>query len=309
MTETEADTASRKSAAPAEPAPTLGQRAEAVTARALYGALGLLPADLASGLMGRLLRMVGPLIPVSRVGRDNLARAFPEKTRAEREAILRGMWENLGRIAGEYPHVHKAGFLRARMTVNGLDTLEAMRDDGIGGLFFSAHVGNWEVSSYAATAADLPLHRFYRAANNPLIEATLYRRGRSGMQGELLPKGRKGAARALGLLKRGGHVAIMADQKQNEGIPVPFFGRDAMTTPAVAEFALRLKLPVIPTRTVRLGGARFRVDVGPPMEFAPTGDHRADVAALTAQITQVVEGWVREHPDQWLWVHRRWPKG
>lgn len=127
-------------------------------------------------------------------------------------------------------------------------------------------------------------------------------------QGELLPKGRKGAARALALLKRGGHVAIMMDQKQNEGIPVPFFGRDAMTTPAVAQFALRLKLPVIPTRTVRLDGARFRVDVEPPLMFERSGDHDADVAALTAKITQVVERWVREHPEQWLWVHRRWPK-
>jgi KDO2-lipid IV(A) lauroyltransferase len=288
--------------------PTPGQRFEAAVVFVLYHALGLLPVGVSSGLLGRLTRWIGPLLPVSRVGRDNLARAFPEKSQAEREHILRGMWENLGRIAGEYPHVHKPRFFRDRCTVSGVDTLEAMRDDGIGGLFFSAHVGNWEVSSYAATAANLPLHRFYRAANNPLIERTLYQRGRSGMQGELLPKGRQGAGRALGLLKRGGHVAIMMDQKQNEGIPVPFFGRDAMTTPAVAQFALRLKLPVIPTRTVRLKGARFRVDVEPPLVFERTGDHHADVAALTAQVTRVVERWVREHPEQWLWVHRRWPK-
>jgi len=93
----------------------------------------------------------------------------------------------------------------------------------------------------------------------------------------------------------------------NDGIPIPFFGRPAMTAPALAEFALRFDCPVVPARVERLRGARFRITLYPPMDLPRTGDRRADVVAIMTKINAVIEEWVRERPDQWLWLHNRWP--
>ncbi|MBL4691050.1 MAG: lauroyl acyltransferase, partial [Rhodospirillales bacterium] len=99
------------------------------------------------------------------------------------------------------------------------------------------------------------------------------------------------------------------DQKMNDGIPVPFFGRDVMTAPALAELALRYDCPVVPARITRLKGARFRLMALAPLELIRTGDHKADVAANMAQVNALIEQWVRDTPEQWLWLHNRWPGG
>ena len=99
----------------------------------------------------------------------------------------------------------------------------------------------------------------------------------------------------------------MADQKLNEGVPVPFFGRDAMTAPAIAELALRHAAPLVPVRVSREPRARFRVHLFEPVEVARTGDRDADTRAVLTAINETLEGWIREKPDHWLWIHRRWP--
>jgi KDO2-lipid IV(A) lauroyltransferase len=101
---------------------------------------------------------------------------------------------------------------------------------------------------------------------------------------------------------------MLVDQKMNDGVPIPFFGRDAMTAPAVAQFATRFKCPLVPARVERLNGANFRVTVYPPMEFPHTEDGHGDNRLLLIRINEVLESWIRERPDQWLWVHRRWPE-
>jgi len=127
--------------------------------------------------------------------------------------------------------------------------------------------------------------------------------GREGF----IRKGGLGAREALKLLKGGGHIGMLVDQKQDEGIAVPFFGRDAMTTTAPATFARRLDLPIGAARVVRLKGAYFRVFVE-EVAVEKTGDMEADIAATTRRISAMIERWIREHPEQWFWVHRRWPK-
>lgn len=281
-------------------------RLEGWLARGVYFGLRRLPVNRSSDLVGGLFRLIGPRLGVSRIARRNLARAFPEKSEAEREAILRGMWENLGRTAGEFPHLEDGRFYAAHCDVVGAEHIRALRDDGKGGLTFSAHLGNWEMANLFAGAEGLVMHRFYRAANNPAVE-DLFRRARGGAPGEVLPKGAAGARRAFALLKKGEHLGMLVDQKLNEGIPVPFFGRDAMTTTSIAQFALRLDLPVVPGRVVRTAPHRLRVEIYPPMELPRTGDLDADVRELMTRINAMIEGWIREHPDQWLWLHRRWP--
>ena len=281
---------------------------EATAAAAAYSVFAALPLDAASALGGWLARTVGPRLEISRRAFDNLGRAFPEKSPGEIKAIVRGMWENLGRVAAEYPHLGEIEIYGndGRVEVHGIENVDRLRDDGLPGIFFSAHIGNWEIISLAATQRGLPLDRVYRAANNRLVE-WLYRRGRATVEGALIPKGPAGARLLLRSLKDGKHLGMLVDQKMNDGIAAPFFGRDAMTAPALAELALRFDCPVVPARVERLEGARFRITIYPPLDLVATGERRADVIAGMTKVNALIESWVREHPEQWLWLHNRWP--
>ena len=273
----------------------------------LYWFLRLLPLDPASWLGGAVAHTIGPWLSVSRRAADNLRRCFPEKDEAEITEILAEVWDNLGRVAGEYAHLDEFDVSGndPRVELVGLEHLEAVRDDGAPGIFFSAHLANWEILSLGATAHGLPLTRIYREMNSPLAEKLL-RRGVSPVAGDLVPKGRVGAMALNRAMKADGHIALMVDQKLNEGIELPFFGRPAMTAPALASFALKYRCPVVPTRVERLGGARFRATIYPPMELPDSGDREADTRVLMTQVNQIVEDWVRERPGQWFWLHRRW---
>jgi KDO2-lipid IV(A) lauroyltransferase len=280
---------------------------EAAVAFAAYALFKLLPLEAASAVGGWLGRTVGPCLPLSERARRNLRRAFPEKTEPEIAAIVRAMWDNLGRVAAEFPHLGEINVYdpAGPVTVIGAEWVDVLRADGRPGFFFSAHFGNWEILSLGATQRGLPVDRVYRAANNRLVE-WLYRLGRAAVEGAQIPKGPGGVRQLLQSLKAGHHLGMMVDQKMNDGIPAPFFGRDAMTSTALVDLALRFDCPVVPTRVERVGGARFRLVIDPPMELVKTGQRIADIAANTARINAIVEGWVRERPDQWLWLHNRW---
>ncbi|MDA1310612.1 MAG: lysophospholipid acyltransferase family protein, partial [Proteobacteria bacterium] len=125
---------------------------------------------------------------------------------------------------------------------------------------------------------------------------------------ELIAKGPAGAMKLARIMRNGGHIALMVDQKLNEGIDVPFFGRPAKTAPAIALFALKYRCPVVPARVERLGGARFRVTFWPPIALPDSGDAKADTLALMTDVNGWLEEWIRQTPEQWLWLHRRWGK-
>src|SRR5205814_1253721 len=149
------------------------------------------------------------------------------------------------------------------------------------------------------------LAQIYRAANNPLIDRMIARL--RGGKSELIPKGAIASRRAVAALRRGGHVSLLADQKLNDGIAVPFFGRPAMTAPALALLALHYDCDVLPARVERLDGARFRLTIYPALPLSKSGDRSADVLALMTAVNATLEGWIRERPEQWFWLHRRWP--
>ena len=281
---------------------------EAAAAVLLYSFFKALPVDAASALGGWIGRTVGPRLGVSKRAVHNLKMTFPEMGDEEVAHTVKGIWDNLARLAGEYPHLPEFDIFApgGRVEVVGIEHVDRLRDDGKPGIFFSAHIGNWEVLSLGATQRNLPLDRVYRAANNRLVE-WLYRRGRSAVAGALIPKGAAGVRLLLKSLRDGNHLAMLVDQKMNDGIAVPFLGRTAMTAPALAELALKFDCPVVPARVVRLKGARFRFVVQPPLEIPRSGDRQADVAALMTQVNEVIGEWVRETPEQWLWLHNRWP--
>jgi len=265
-----------------------------------------------SNLGAWIARSLGPMLPVSRVADDNLRRALPELCDAERARILRTVWDNLGRNSAELPHLD--AFQRSRegpgWEIQGEEHIADIRASGARALFFSGHLGNWEMILPIAAGLGLPVSGFYRAASNTRTDVIIQslRQNALGRHVSMFPKGPRGARAALSHLQGGGSLGLLVDQKMNDGIAVPFFGRAAMTAPALAQFALRFRAPIVPIRVVRLGPARFRMVCEPPLAIALTGDRKADTYAISLAMNATLERWIREEPASWLWLHRRWPK-
>ncbi len=287
-------------------------RAEAFAARVAFRLLRALGPVASSNLMGTFTRTIGPLLPVSRVADGNLRAALPDLDDAERRRVVRGVWENLGRTFGELPHIVNLHETDAGpgWELVGADTVRWLVEKGGPAILFSGHIGNWEVLPVAAAARGAPFSSFYRPTENKQIDAMIrdMRRQAARADIKMFPKGATGARQSLMHLSRGGRLGMLMDQKMNDGIEARFFGRPAMTAPALAALALRLRCPVIPGYVERLGPARFRVTCEPPLVLPDSGDRAADVAALTQTVNDTMERWIRAKPESWLWLHRRWPK-
>ncbi len=270
-----------------------------------WGLFKLMPVDVASATGAGLGSVLSWLMPrKNKTAMHNLRKCFPKKTDKERRQIIKGMWRHFGRMMGELPHMEK---MYERTQIVGMENIRAARDDGKGGFFCSAHLGNWELCGLITHKEGMPLHLVYRAANNPWTEKVLYQKRRlPGVQ--LIPKGTEGAKMMVQLIRKGEHVGMLCDQKLKEGIDVPFFGYPAKTAPAIASMALKMNVPIYPARVIRLNGAHYRVEVLPALDMPDTRDRNADVYAIMAHINLLLETWITEHPEQWLWIHHRWPK-
>lgn len=268
----------------------------------------MLSVDAASALGGRIGRSLGPLIPVSGRARRNLMEAFPDKSTAEIENIVRGMWENFGRSLAEYPHFSKLRCYEGngRVEVQGEEILDRARDSGQAHIFFSGHLANLEIPGTAVSNRDMPMVKVYRAANNPLVDRMLLLIRKHSVGGEFVPKGNTGAREMIAALREGSHLGILVDQKMNDGIAVPFFGRDAMTAPALAQLALKSDRPIVPLQIERLQGAYFRVTAHPLLEVQKSGDRETDIYNVMVQVNATLETWIRQRPEQWFWLHNRW---
>lgn len=280
--------------------------AEAAALLVVMTIFACLPVDWASRLGGFIGRTAGPRLGLSRRALRNLRRAMPENSEAENRRILRCMWDNLGRTMAEYPHLARlAASGSGRVEIVNGEALTCLAAAGTPGILFGGHLGNWEMgpSTVHRLMGD-SLLSVYRAANNPWVDRLMRRfhRGRRAV-----PKGAGGGRELVRQLRQGGSIALLVDQKQNDGIAVPFFGRAAMTAPAIARLGYRFRCPLIPVRLERLEGARFRCTVMSPIEMAETGDAARNVAATMTRVNAVLEGWIRARPEQWLWVHSRWP--
>ncbi len=308
----------------------IGHLLEAAAAYLVYGAIVLLPVDAASGFGGWVGRTVGPRLGISKRAARNLARAMPEKSPEEVTAAISGMWDNLARTVAEAPHVHKFWDSRfpedeasirgaiaklqesgqstfvagPRLEVTGLENIDHLLAHRGAALFFSAHLGNWEVLPCWATRIGIPISVVFRMPNNPYV-APLVERLRVN-HGPLLPKGMRGALASIKVMEAGGRLGMLMDQKQNRGLAVPFFGRPAMTAPTIAKLALRYECPIYGAWAQRLGGAHFRIHFAPPVEVTRSGSEEADIMAILTRVNRIIEEWIREQPDQWTWMHRRW---
>lgn len=280
---------------------------EAIPVFALLGIFRLLGVDTASAFGGWLGRSLAPIAPAHETARRNLRAAFPDKSDAEIGAILNGMWDNLGRTFAEYAHFRAfCGFPNARIEIVNLDIARAALASGKGAIALSGHCANWELMALGAWQAGIDGAEVYRPVNNPLINRWIMRQRRRFAYPTQISKNGDNVRELLRTLKEGKALAMLTDQKHSEGLPIPFFGRDAWTATGPAVLGLRTGAALVPVRMVRTGGANFQMTFYPPLEISRSGDKDADIAATLGLINKALEDAVREHPAQWLWAHNRW---
>ena len=282
---------------------------EGACVSALFALFRLLPLPLSSLMAGTVAAILGPLLPVHARAQKNLSRAMPELSPFETKRALAEMWRNLGRVVGEYPHLKKFRAFEpgGRMEVIGQEHLKTIKKLPHGALFFTGHIANWETSGLPLVQSSIPIAFVYRAPNNPYVDRLICRARGEGITENAIAKGASGAREMVRHVRQGGYTAMLVDQKMNDGIAVPFFGRDAMTAPALAQLALKYDLPIWPVRTERIKGCHFRVTIYPELKIKRSDDSSGDVAEAMGQVNRMLEGWIRERPGQWLWLHNRWP--
>lgn len=298
----------------APPISNLGRKlrygAEAALFFAFMGLFRVMGLDAASALGSWIGRSIFSRLPPAKIARANLTAAFPDKTGAEIDAILTGMWDNLGRVVAEYPHLEKFDIAGANPRINIIDNADmpAAFARGRGVMFLSGHLANWELLPIAGQELGFDGASVVRHPNNPYVARWIARQ--RSLRGPKKQIGKhSGARRIFAQLRNGKAIYMLVDQKNDEGIAVRFFGREAMTTPVPAALALKLGARILFASNRRAGGSRFDIVIHPALDFAPSGDEARDTRLLTEAITARIEEMIRSDPSQWLWIHRRWSSG
>ncbi len=288
----------------------MAEWAEYIAARAALVWLGILPRPLARAMGVQAVRLLYWLRPpLGRAAHWNLKRAFPEWSAAQRRRTIRGVIRQVGWMAAEFAHFPR--YTRKNIDrvvlLDGFENFAAAREQGRGVLFLTGHMSAWELAPFAQALFGYPLHFLARPIENRRLNDLIDRyRCLSGNQP--IDKGRSARA-VLSLLRQGGTVGVLIDHNSSreEGVFVDFFGLPACTSSGLARIALRTGAPVVPGFLIWDGELRkYRLRFEPAVELARTGDDERDIRENTARFTRVVEDVVRSHPDQWLWVHKRW---
>lgn len=282
----------------------------ALDAALVYGLAGffrLFDLDTASNIGGWFGRNVlNPLLG-DKASRETIAVAFPELDDAGRRRLARDMWDNIGRNLAEIAQLERfAGDSgKARFTFEGLEHLEEAMATGKPPIMVSGHFSNWELAFVAANHSGLFGAGITRPPNNPWVaEFIAERRRRVGFT-EQIPKGKDGTRRLFAVLRQGRSIGLLIDQRLDEGIPVPLFGTEAMTTHAPATFARKLGLPIVPLAVRRTKGAHFHAVWYPVVYPTETENSSRDILEMTATLNRFVEAEVRAAPGHWLWMHPR----
>ena len=284
-------------------------KAEAAGFHLVVGLFRLLGPRAAPALGGWLARTIGPRTSRHRMATQGLAQAMPDLAARERETVLDEMWDNLGRVFGEYPHLGRFTSLGASpdVEVEGRDVLARFAHPDAGALFVSGHFANWELMPLAVAQAGVEGAEVYRAPNNRAVDRWITAQRQRHIMARQVPKGAAGARALVKCVRSHVSLCMLADQKMNDGIESMFFGRPAMSPAAPATLALRYGVPIVPVSFERLGRtSRFRIRFEEPLAVVPSGDLAADVARVTGEINRFLEARIRDRPGQWLWLHRRW---
>jgi KDO2-lipid IV(A) lauroyltransferase len=266
-----------------------------------------------ANVMAALGRRIGPWLPEHRTGRRNLRSAFPDKSSDEIERILIGVWDNLGRFTADFAHLDRITVFDPSNPVpadieyspEALARFEALRASKKPALLFAAHLANWELPALIAHRYGIDAVVLYRRPNlGGVADAAIAIR--EGAMGDLIPTDRFAPVTLGAALADGRNVGMLVDQYHSRGVPITFFGQPTRANPLLARLVRQLNCPIHGTRIIRLPDNRFRGDVTEAIEPARTADGDIDIAGTMQIVHNVIECWIREYPDQWLWLHRRW---
>jgi KDO2-lipid IV(A) lauroyltransferase len=287
-----------------------------------YGALRLLvaivramPVDTSAKVSAAIWRAVCPHLRRHKRALENLAIAFPEKPAAEREAIARAMWANLGRVMAETMQIDRILKQPKRIELAN-EKVFARYKDKLGPVIgASLHMGNWELAIWPLVVAGANPAAVYRTVKNPYVDQYLRDQRRDLYPGGLLGKGKvdgnweegqKTARQIMDYVRNGGRLGVVCDLYDKNGLPVPFFGRPARSVTIPAMIARRVGARIWLARCLRVGEeSRFRVEIK-ELKVPRTGNPGEDVKTITAAMQQEFEAWIREAPEQWMWSNRRW---
>jgi KDO2-lipid IV(A) lauroyltransferase len=246
---------------------------------------------------GSIIAKIGVRLSKNRVVVRNIQNALHVDDK-EAMRISKGMWSNLGRILFEYPHLEYLA--KNNVTFQGDEHLKTLTTNK-GGILFGGHLGNWEIISHSLIHHhNIPVHPVYRAPNNPMVDKKLQEYRSTSQQLASYSKSKPGMIGMIKALKQGGILGLLIDQKLNEGVTVPFFDMNANTGIAFIDMAKKFDCPLVPMRSIRTESG-FIMDVCPPIETK-----NRDTLDILNDVHALLEQWIREYPEQWLWLHRRW---
>ncbi len=271
----------------------------------------LIPVDTAARMFERFARWFGPKIWRHKVVMENLAIAFPEKSVEERNKLASDSWAQTARTLLEYIYLDEIFDLdedhleTERIEVRNAAQFVKLRDDGQPAILFTGHIANFELLPLVAAKFGLTVQALFRRPNNQYA-ASQVANARKEFGTNMIASGAGASFQLMSALERGDHVGLLVDQKFRRGIMVPFFGRAAPTNTLLAKLARRYNCPVHGARSVRLPGGRIRLEITDELVLPRDENGDVDIRGTTELVTSVVEGWVREYPEQWLWMHRRW---
>ena len=270
-------------------------------------ALKLLSVDNSASLCSFIARKIGPYLRVTQTARKNLKRVYGDNI--DIETTINDLWDNYGRYIGEFSFINglDSAELDKRVKVIGLEKVEAFQKMNQPFMLFLGHQANWDFVIRKINYIYPKFGIAYRAANNPYVDKRILKERANDTSITMIAKGPSGAKSIIRAIKSGASIAMLVDQKMNNGIEVPFFGFPAMTAVALARLSLQYKYPIVPLQIVRIGkSSNFELILHDPLEPSITKDNEKDCYNIMLEVNKTLEQWIREKPEQWFWFHNRW---
>lgn len=258
----------------------------------------LLNLELSSKIGGFVLGFVGNFVKENKTAMKNFTMCFPRVSLHDRKKVVKNTWKHFGSVIGEAPHwrnLSRIQFLQRIKIVN-RDNIPYSQS-----ILFSGHLGNWELITRIAEEYRIKLNLVYRPSNNPYVNH-LINKIRKNSYVKLIPKGLLGIKKIITALNNNEVVAIMIDQRMDNGITVPFFNIDAMTISLPANIALKYKIRIVPLKIIRTEHFHYAATFYKPL-IVTNNDTKY---TIMRRLNLILEGWITKHPEQWLWFHNRW---
>ena len=269
--------------------------------------LRLLSVDNSASLCSFIAKKIGPYLRVTKTARKNLKRVYGNETDIEK--VINDLWDNYGRYIGEFPFINvlDSSELDKRVKVIGLEKVEAFKKANQPFILFLGHQANWDFVIRKINDIYPKFGIAYRKANNPYVDREILKERENDQHITMIAKGPSGAKSIIKAIKSGASLAMLVDQKMNNGIEVPFFGFPAMTAPALAKISLQYKYPIVPLQIVRIGkSSYFELILHDPLKPLIDKDIEKCCYNIMLEINKILEQWIREKPEQWFWFHNRW---